>query len=359
MLHPLTIKFPINFFNPEKFGMTRAQADNNPDRFANNVAESLGKIFQKIGQNARIAVTQSDVTVTTELPVNDASIDFTIDLLKQGDYHFATPIMEAMLRVDPDNKALLYNLGLTLSDQERFGDAVAILRRLTELEPENAFGWTALGVALGRMGDQTGAVAALRKALEADPNDGYAHRNLGSMLANTDINEALKHFRIALEMLPDDQVALYNYGQALKVSGDIAEAHIILKRAIEIDPQSGIAEKCEKLLTAIAQAVMRKTVGGTLRMDVVMYCLSALKLFTNDRDLCKKVTFEIALLGQHGLDINNPDKKYKLKNLEGEFTGMHLVSYMYVGTSILMPGQDAGIDLSPEFKAAKVLFEGK
>ena len=72
--------------------------------------------------------------------------------------------------------------------------------------------------------------------MEIDPNDGYAHRNLGSMLANTDINEALKHFRIALEMLPDDQLALYNYGNALKVSGDISEAHIILKRAIELDP---------------------------------------------------------------------------------------------------------------------------
>ena len=48
---------------------------------------------------------------------------------------------------------------------------------------------------------------------------------------------------------------------------------------------------------------MRKTAGGTLRMDVVMYCLSALNLVTNDRDLCKKVTFEIALLGQHGLCI--------------------------------------------------------
>ncbi len=59
MLHPLTIKFPLNFFIPEKFGLTRAQADYDPDLFANNVAESLGKIFQKIGQNARIAVTTS------------------------------------------------------------------------------------------------------------------------------------------------------------------------------------------------------------------------------------------------------------------------------------------------------------
>jgi hypothetical protein len=102
---------------------------------------------------------------------------------------------------------------------------------------------------------------------------------------------------------------------------------------------------------------MRKATGGNIRMDVVMYCLSALNLFKNDLELCKKVTFEIALLGQQGLDINNPDKKYRLKCLDGEFTGLHLVSYMYVGMSIIMPGQDAGIDLSEEFKVAQSLFE--
>ena len=70
---------------------------------------------------------------------------------------------------------------------------------------------------------------------------------------------------------------------------------------------------------------MRKTAGGTLRMDVVMYCLAALRLFKNDLELCKKVTFEIALLGQGGLAINNPDKKYRLKSLDGEFNAMQLV----------------------------------
>jgi hypothetical protein len=102
---------------------------------------------------------------------------------------------------------------------------------------------------------------------------------------------------------------------------------------------------------------MRKTAGGKLRMDVVMYCLSALKLFKDDLELCKKVTFEIAMLGQRRLDINNPATKFRLKNLDGEFSGLHLVSYMYVGMSIIMPGQDAGIDLSKEFKVARNLFE--
>ena len=69
------------------------------------------------------------------------------------------------------------------------------------------------------------------------------------------------------------------------------------------------------------------------------------------------VQYEHRWTEQGCLAINNPDKKYRLKSLDGEFTALHLVSYMYVGTSIIMPGQDAGIDLSKEFKAAKSLFE--
>ena len=56
MITPITITFPLNFFNPEKFGLTKAQADNDPGRFANNVAESLGRYFRR---SARMPVLPS------------------------------------------------------------------------------------------------------------------------------------------------------------------------------------------------------------------------------------------------------------------------------------------------------------
>jgi hypothetical protein len=68
------------------------------------------------------------------------------------------------------------------------------------------------------------------------------------------------------------------------------------------------------------------------------------------------VTFEVAMLGRSGFDINSPDKKYTLKSLPGHFSGLHLVSMMYVAMKSMVPTTDVGIDLSKEYAEAKRLF---
>ena len=103
---------------------------------------------------------------------------------------------------------------------------------------------------------------------------------------------------------------------------------------------------------------MRNAVAGDLRPDVVMYCLDALKVFREGgRTKTGADAMEIALLGRSGLDINDPAQKYSLRSLPGEFSGMRLVSLMYVGFQIIAPEQDAGIDLSREYAEAKRLFD--
>ena len=92
-------------------------------------------------------------------------------------------------------------------------------------------------------------------------------------------------------------------------------------------------------------------------MDAVMYCLSALEKFDKlGPEKAMAITTEIALLGRSGLNINDPERKYTLKSLSGEFTGLQLVSYMHVGIKRIDPNQDAGIDLDQEYKTALDMF---
>jgi hypothetical protein len=129
---------------------------------------------------------------------------------------------------------------------------------------------------------------------------------------------------------------------------------------MDLAPYTEMAEKCRQALTKIAHDAMRANVGGTVRMDVVFYCLAAMeKMQSMGAEQFQAVTVEIALLGRNGLDINNPAQKYTLRSLPGKFSGMQLVSYMYVGSKHIAPEEDTGIDLSREFDAAKLLFEGK
>ena len=72
-------------------------------------------------------------------------------------------------------------------------------------------------------------------------------------------------------------------------------------------------------------------------------------------DKVKSVAFEIAVLGQGGLDINAPDAQYTLKSLPGTYSGLRLVSMMYVGFKVINPSLDGGIDLSREYAHARKL----
>ncbi len=86
---------------------------------------------------------------------------------------------------------------------------------------------------------------------------------------------------------------------------------------------------------------------------MLIYCQKALELFAPmPPEKVQAIAFEIAVLGQNGLDINNFDKKYRLKELPGKFTGLKLCSFLYVATQQFAPGTDVGIDFSREYEAA-------
>ena len=88
----------------------------------------------------------------------------------------------------------------------------------------------------------------------------------------------------------------------------------------------------------------------------MMYIAGALDTFAK-LDVAKRqqITLESALKGQTGLDMNNAEPKYTLKSLPGQFSGMHLVSIMYVGMKELDPDMDPGVDLSAEYEAARLI----
>ena len=87
-----------------------------------------------------------------------------------------------------------------------------------------------------------------------------------------------------------------------------------------------------------------------------MYCLAALEHFAEmpEADV-QQVVSEIALLGQRGFNVNDPKKSYRLRSLPGSFSGLQLVSYMYVGMRQVAPESDFGFDLSLEYDVAQSL----
>jgi hypothetical protein len=63
------------------------------------------------------------------------------------------------------------------------------------------------------------------------------------------------------------------------------------------------------------------------------------------------IGFEIALLGQRGIDVNDPAEKYMLRSLPGSFSGLHLTALMYVSFQQIAPDQLISFDLAAEYAA--------
>jgi hypothetical protein len=74
----------------------------------------------------------------------------------------------------------------------------------------------------------------------------------------------------------------------------------------------------------------------------------------------QKITFEIAMLGTRGLDVNDPAEQYTLRSIPGKFSGLHLLCIEYVGFQKLDPKMDLGFNLGTEYQHALRLHgEGK
>jgi tetratricopeptide (TPR) repeat protein len=321
------------------------------------------EIFRKVGGTANVAIAEGSVHVSwfpKEGSAKELLMERALELLKKGNYREAEPLLHSLQVRYPDDATVLLNYGMMLSDERRLEEAIRLLERLVELVPGHSHGWTALGVAHSRNRERNSAFEAFKIALEIDPSNAHAARNAAASVAETSPEEALPLYERALEGLPDDQATLLGYGSCLLELGRTERADEVLRRCVEINPLSDAAEHARTARTKIAHQTMRGAVGGSLRPDVVMYCLGALEKFVAmGTSKTGAITAEIAMLGRRGLNINDPAQKYTLSGLPGKFSGLQLVSIMYAGMKLIAPEQDAGIDLSREYAEAKKMFDAK
>jgi tetratricopeptide (TPR) repeat protein len=201
-------------------------------------------------------------------------------------------------------------------------------------------------------------LAKLKEALEIDPDNFFALKNYGAILARLErYEEAITSLERANRLIPDTPEVLYGLGLAHKEQRNLKAADELFKTVIQGDKDSTITELAKTARREIGLESLR---SKGFRIDAVMYCLSALELFSSKaRNEIFAIISEIALLGRSGLDINNPEKKYSLKTLKGEFTGLHLLCLMYAGFRIYDEKVDIGADLSTEYQAALKLFSNQ
>jgi tetratricopeptide (TPR) repeat protein len=282
-------------------------------------------------------------------------INYALMLIKANKLEGAKDLLEELLQRDPGNQDILYNLGMCYTELDEPEKAVKTLSECIRYYPHYSNAYVALGFAYSRLADDEKAKDHFLRALEIEPSNPYALRNLGALYGKeNDYEKAIHCLEKSFSINPDDQQTAHGLGYSYLHIGKIDQADKYLKITISLNESTKIAGMAKDLRRQIAEINLK---AKGFRPDAMFYCLSALQFFKDKTtEQVRQVAFEIGMRGKQGLDINNPDKKYTLDSMGGSFTGLQLVSYMYVGFKMIDPKLNIGLDLSEEYKQALGLF---
>jgi Flp pilus assembly protein TadD len=287
-------------------------------------------------------------------------IDEIIKMLSEGRYPESIQLLRMLLPSRPRDPVIHFNLGMALSDVGELPEAAQHLATALELEPELTNARVALGVCSARQGKWEEAARQLQLAIEQEPNNGYALRNLGACFSQLNrLVEAEDYFRQSVAVLPQDQRCWLGLGDVLVRLGREQDADAAYRAAIDINPFNDLSETAKAARRKIAETTLHGEGHERFRGDAVTACAAALQRFSTMRpDQVRTIAFEIAALGIKGINPYNPELRYRLRSLAGEFTGMQMLCLMYVGLQQTAPEIEMQFDLAEEYAKARQLFEG-
>lgn len=353
---PLIFRIPIRDFDLTQLP-PEAQT---PGTVAFQIAVSLyfAEKYAKEGLATTVAIDGEGIEVCAA-PEGMSLMKYALDLCNSGRIRDAIPMLEFLRQQEPDDAEIAYNFGIALSETGDIDKALDHLNACVTLDPHHVNAWVGIGVAHQRLRHPAEAEQALRKAVKLDPENGWAHGNLGAILAKAGkFQEAIPHFRNAAHQRQSDSTPLLGLAKALEsLGGDhLAEAKRIYDDVIRRFRGQPEAETAMEAQTAIAHRALRKSVDGAIRMDVVHYMIDALQKFgAMPKKQVGEIVGEIAILGRSGLSINDPDKRYSLRNLPGDFSGLQLLSMMHAGVRLFDEHTNTGADFDKELSVARAM----
>jgi len=174
-------------------------------------------------------------------------------LAEQGKSGEAIRHYERALQLNPDYIAAHNNLGLALAREGKLVEAIQHYERALQLKPDYAAAHYNLANALAAQGKPAEAIEQYERAIRLNPDYIEAHNNLGlALAAQGKLDEAIRHFERVLQLNPDDVTAHCNLGNALAARGKLAEAIQHCERALQLKPDN-VAAHCTLANALVAQ----------------------------------------------------------------------------------------------------------
>ena len=158
---------------------------------------------------------------------------------RNRDYRSAVALWSDTVAKQPENPRAQSSLGLALSDQRRFAEAIAHHETALRLAPGYAEAHNNFGATLVSAGRLPEGIAQFEEALRLSPNYPALHFNLGCALFQSGrMEEAAAQFEAALRLDPAYPDAQDNLGNALVRLGRPAEGLPHFAAALQGKPEA-------------------------------------------------------------------------------------------------------------------------
>jgi anaphase-promoting complex subunit 3 len=117
----------------------------------------------------------------------------------------------------------------------------ALATELIASHRDNPTTWSVVGNSLSLQKHNEAAIEAFERAIQLDHRFAYAYSLLGHELVGLGhLSKAMDAFRLATIHAPNDYRALYGQGQVYYKSDQFANAKVVLKKALMINPRNTV-----------------------------------------------------------------------------------------------------------------------
>lgn len=159
------------------------------------------------------------------------------DIYHRREYELALKYCEEYLKADPSNFDVRLLKSRCLSRLERYEAAKATLRELYNQRATPSV-MHAMGRVFLEEGEYHDAIEWFKKALDARKDHLPSLRDIGeALMALRNFNDARGYLEKALDSDPMNPFVLSLYADLLATTGKIEKAVIMMKRAVELEPQ--------------------------------------------------------------------------------------------------------------------------
>jgi len=250
--------------------------------------------FMHLNNTGTVASDKSGAGVNVAKSADEQFRDGT-DALQRRDAHGAQEAFEKVIASNPNYPGAHFDLGLALSAQMKFDDALAEFHKEEKISPNETKTYRAAAAIAIMRGRKDDAISEMRKLLEVDPKNQDAALNLGGLLYQSgkysDEAEMLEH---ALKTSPDNGNLQDLLGMAYLKMGNSDEAVVHLRAAVEANGHDPM------MLNDIAYTLAENRTNLTLAKQYAREALDKLDARSLDDvaavDTGTRVTYELDMV---------------------------------------------------------------